>query len=383
MIITFVSNFLNHHQLVLCNALKELCDEFYFVSTSRIPKERLAFGYKEFDYEYDFVVRTYDGSAEKGKVREILEKSDAVIFGACPDSFIEYRMKLNKLSFLFSERFFKKGLWRRFYPPTREKVEKRILRFKDKNIYVLCASAFLANELSLLDFPAEKCYKWGYFPQTDSFDVYPERHNNKLKILWAGRMIDWKCADTALKACSSLKKSGVDFQLEFIGDGECSESLKSLSRKLNLSDQVSFSGSKPSEEVREAMADADIFLFTSNFREGWGAVLNEAMSCGCAVLASSAAGSVPFLIKDGENGLIYKYGSQSDFNKKLRILAEDKEKRELLGKNAIDTIKNVYSADVAAKRLVEFIESDGKAPCGISEGPMSEAEIIKNNWYRK
>ena len=130
------------------------------------------------------------------------------------------------------------------------------------------------------------------------------------------------------------------------------------------------------------MCECDIFLFTSSFSEGWGAVLNEGMSCGCAVLASSAIGSVPFLIEDGKNGVIYKYGSQRDFDRKLRLLAEDKEKREALGRNAIYTMNNVYSVDVAAERLVEFIRNNGKEMPEYSEGPMSKAEIIKNKWYK-
>ncbi len=379
MIITLVSSYLNHHQLLFCNALRERCDEFYYISTGRISRARLRLGYKELDYEYDFVTRTYDGSATKEQVYDILAKSDAVIFGSCPNSFIEYRIKLDKLSFLFSERFFKKGVWRRFYPPTKEKVMSRIVRFKDRNIYVLCASAFLAWDLSLLGYPADKCYKWGYFPMVDLLEEYPERKNERVRILWVGRMLRLKRADTALKACRALFKSGVDFKLYFIGDGECSEELKALSDRYGLGEKVSFLGSMPPEEVRKAMLESDIFLFTSDFREGWGAVLNEAMSCGCAVLASSAIGSVPFLIEDGKNGLIYKFGSQKDFDRKLKILASDKEKRRALGKNAIDTLKNLYSADVAAERLVEFIKGNGAE---YTEGPMSRAEIIKNKWYK-
>ena len=49
------------------------------------------------------------------------------------------------------------------------------------------------------------------------------------------------------------------------------------------------------------MEKSEIFLFTSDKGEGWGAVLNESMNSACAVVASHAIGSVPFLLKDGEN----------------------------------------------------------------------------------
>ena len=375
-----VSNFLNHHQLTLCNAFKRNCDEFYFIATSPISGERLKLGYADMNRAYDFVVRTYDKSTSKERLRQILTECDAVIFGACSDKYIEFRIKQGKLSFLASERFFKKGVWRRFYPPVKKQVANRTVRFAGDNYYVLCASAFLSWDLSLMGFPAEKCFKWGYFPQVEHFEIYPERNNEKLRILWAGRMIDWKRADTALKACQSLKKSGVDFRLSFIGDGNCAAELKELSVRLGLEDNVVFLGSMPPEKVREEMLASDIFLFTSNFREGWGAVLNEAMSCGCAVLASSGAGSVPYLIDDNKNAVIYKYNSQKDFNNKLLMLANDKSLRRKLGECAVNTINNEYSAELAVERFLDFVRSNGKI--AFEKGPMSRAEIIKNNWYK-
>ena len=41
---------------------------------------------------------------------------------------------------------------------------------------------------------------------------------------------------------------------------------------------------KPAD-VRKEMERADIFLFTSDYKEGWGAVLNEAMNARCAIVA--------------------------------------------------------------------------------------------------
>ena len=47
---------------------------------------------------------------------------------------------------------------------------------------------------------------------------------------------------------------------------------------------------------------------TSNQEEGWGVVVNEAMNSGCVVIGSNLAGSVPYLIENGKNGLIYNCG---------------------------------------------------------------------------
>ena len=48
------------------------------------------------------------------------------------------------------------------------------------------------------------------------------------------------------------------------------------------------------------MEKSHIHLFTSNHLEGWGAVVNEAMNSGCAVVANREAGAVPYLIEHGK-----------------------------------------------------------------------------------
>lgn len=382
MVITVVSAFINHHQISLCEEIRKHCDEFYYIATSEIPRERLELGYEDLNLKYDYVVRPYDGSTDKKEIDEIILKSDVVIFGDCPNSYIELRMKENKLSFLYSERFFKKGAWRRFIPSVRKKIVERIVRFKDKNIYVLCASAFLSNDLKLLGFDTEKCFKWGYFPKVQNYDAVPERNNSPVRLLWAGRLIDAKHTDDAINAAGSLRDRGVDFTLDIIGKGEREANLRKLVKKLGLEAQVNFLGAMSPEGVAEYMEKADIYLMTSSFYEGWGAVVNEAMSTGCAMLVSSAVGSAKFLINDGENGLIYEYGNKRDLKEKLYRLATYKDLRKRLSKAAFETIKNEYNQAVATERLLQFVKSGCDKNVINESGPMSKAPETKNKWYK-
>lgn len=379
--IAFVSCYLNHHQLALCEELRKRCDDFCFVATSRISESRLSLGYEDMNEKYDFVVRAYEKGFTKEKLKEILLESDAVIFGACPDKYIDFRLKRDKLSFIFSERFLKKGLWRRFVPSVKKKIYERVVKHNERPVYVLCASAFLPLDLKLCSFDTSKCLKWGYFPEVSEREGYPERKNPVLRILWTGRLIELKKAQDAINAVNYLRKNNIDFKFDIIGEGDCEDKLRALVKRLDLEDKVNFLGSMPPEKVRENMASADILLMTSNFREGWGAVVNEAMSEGCAVLASSAVGSVPYLISDKENGLIYKYGSLKDMKSKLLCLAKDKSQREALGRKAFETIRKEYSAETAAERLCAFClnADEEKLP---KQGPMSRASVLKNNWYK-
>ena len=123
------------------------------------------------------------------------------------------------------------------------------------------------------------------------------------------------------------------------------------------------------------MEKSEIFLFTSDRHEGWGAVLNESMNSGCAVVASHAIGSVPFLVNDGENGFIYKDGDIDNLYKKVKLLLDDSCRRREMSKKAYFTIADEWNAENAATRfiyLLQDIKENGNSS-RFSHGPCSKS----------
>ena len=143
-------------------------------------------------------------------------------------------------------------------------------------------------------------------------------------------------------------------------------------------------GAMSPEAVRDHMDAADIFLFTSDFNEGWGAVLNESMNSACAVVASHAIGSVPFLLEDGKNGYIYRNGDMNSLYERVVQLMDHPELREQLGREAYRTLADMWNADVAAERFIELAKAlmDGKKADLFESGPCSKAKILRNWWYK-
>ncbi len=381
--LVFVSNMLNHHQVLLCNEYNHLFDSFLFVACGR----KDAIGYVRAQVaEY---VSYYSLPEEKARAEREIVEADVVIFGACPKKLIALRMQTDRLSFLYSERFFKKGTWRRFLPGTRKKVFDRIVRYKSKNIYILCASAYLSHDLKLLGFPVTKCYKWGYFPEVKKQDIQElfqhKKNNKKTSISWAGRLIGLKHPEYAVYAAERLRQGDYEFELTIIGEGIMESRLKQMVRDKGLGAFVHFTGSLTPKEVRDHMEASDIFLFTSDRHEGWGAVLNESMNSGCAVVASHSAGAVPFLIKDGENGLIYASGNLDEFVQKVILLMENNTLRERLGRNACESLSRHWNAQAAARRLrnlINILSVRGDVSGIYREGPCSLAEDLDDRWYR-
>lgn len=373
--ITFFSNFLNHHQLPFCQEMLKIKDvDFKFVATEPIEKERLALGYADMN-TYDFVVRSYDNEEEAFK---LANESDVLIIGSAPSKYIKKRLKSNKLTFRYSERIFKSG----FNLKTWLALIKNY-SISEKKAYLLCSSAYTAFDFNVAFCYKNRTYKWGYFPENINYDIKKilarKQRNKKIQLLWVGRFLDWKHPEKAIYVAKKLLDMNVDFSLTMIGIGNELPKIEQLVKEYKLSTRVNLVGSVNYKKVREYMEKANIFLFTSDYNEGWGAVLNEAMNSGCVVVASHAIGSVPFVIRDNYNGLIYRDDDISDLCNKVLFLVNDKKTQYELGRNAYITISKTWNAKIAVKNLLSLIKSiENNVECQIIDGPCSKAIPISN-----
>jgi glycosyltransferase involved in cell wall biosynthesis len=203
-----------------------------------------------------------------------------------------------------------------------------------------------------------------------------------MEIIWTARFLDWKHPELAVQLAYELKKKGYNFHLKMIGAGELVDATQKLIKKLDVFDCVSYLGSLPNTEVRRFMQKSNIFIFTSDRNEGWGVVLNEAMSCGCAVIAGNEIGSVPYLLEHKKNGLMFQSNNLKSLLEQTENLINDTAFRNQLTKNAYFTMVTDWSPNNAATRLILLAQSllEGKQ-LSFGKGPCSRAEstkIVKN-----
>jgi glycosyltransferase involved in cell wall biosynthesis len=386
--ITFISNYINHYQKPFCDELyKQLGDKFKFVQTQELDDERITMGWERIE-TYPYLIKSYSNTDGFNKTVDLINKSDVVIYGSAPFAFIKERLKNDKLTFIYTERFFKKGYKELLRPLKIISLLRDYSSYRNnKNSFLLCASAYTAyDNMRLFAYPNYK-FKWGYFPEIANYEfteILKQKNKDKIHLLWAGRLIDWKHPEHAVEVAKRLKEENFNFHLSFIGCGVTEDYLKNIVSKSNLNNEVSFLGQMKPNEVRDYMLKSNIFLFTSSFEEGWGVVLNEAMNSGCAVVASHSSGSVNFLLKDRVNGLIYKYGCIDDLFSRVKELFLNRDFSDKLGKNAMESIINEWNPFVASSRFLSLAKNllENNSIISYSTGPLSEAKIIKNNWYK-
>lgn len=376
MTLCFITNYLTHHQLPFCLEMeKKMGDGFVLIETQTLPQERRELGYRALGERYSFVIGAWESEEKKKAAMKIAAQSDVAIIGSAPDSFIKERMRSNKLTFRCAERIFKHG---RQDPLRWAKHTFKNLPYSNKKLYYLLNSAYAAKDFAMCGAKREKMYAWGYFPECIRYDIedlLSAKQSNSL--LWAGRIISWKHPEAAIYVAERLKAEGYQFYLTIVGTGESEDAIKEQVVQKKLEECVMFAGAVAPEQVRGYMENSEIFLFTSDQNEGWGAVVNEAMNSGCATVACSAAGAVPCLVTEGVNGLTFDAGDYEALYCQVKALMDSQTLKSQLGREAYHTVKEAWNASEAARRLLELVKALGDGGgTPFSEGVLSPAKYM-------
>lgn len=259
------------------------------------------------------------------------------------------------------------------------------MRWRNKNnVSILCASAFLPNDLALLRLYKDRCYKWGYFTKAQELDIkhiIENRRNDVVDILWCSRFIALKKPLLPIRMAKVLKDKGFSFRLSMIGGGPLEKKMQRLIKRLDVGDYVSLLGNMSNDQVLKQMRNSSIFLFTSGREEGWGAVLGEAMASGCATVAGNMIGAAPYLIVDGENGFLFSSPNINDLTEKVICLLDDVKLRQKMSESAYRRLRNIWSPSNACDRLLELCCKllQGDTP-DLDDGPCSNAELFKESF---
>lgn len=385
---TFISNYLNHHQLPFCLEMKKrLGDDFCFVATEPFNQERMQVGYVDMNSTYDFVICAYENDRQRRKAMDLCVHADVMMFGSCLEAFFYRRILENPrgLTLRYSERVYKETggklpLKNPFFYWSRL-VNTLVSR---PNYLLLAASGYAPYDYVRTGFCGERIYKWGYFPQssTNSLEkLLDKKRGQPLRLVWVGRFIDWKRPGDVLEVADRLRQTGALFVVHMIGDGPLREQVEQKIEVLHMERWVHCTGGLPNDIVRKEMEESHIHLFTSDYNEGWGSVLNESMASACVPVCSVAVGAAPFLIRHGENGFVYETGNIEQIFSLCQLLIKDANLLERLQRNAFKQIHERWNAAAAAENLLMLCrrrldeQSDGET----LEGPCAKAKYIRQS----
>lgn len=381
MTLTFYCNFLNHHQVLIADELYRLLGkDFRFVAT--LPRDE-----KELKGGADYSSRPYcilagESAEAHGEAMRLARESDTCVFGACSQKYAVERARQKNcgLSFEVGERWLKRGWVNIISPRLREWWWNYQRYYRNKPFYKLCSSAFAAEDDRKMFAYKDRHFKWGYFTKVEEDFVVevPNMGVSTLEItthiMWCSRFLRWKHPELPVRMALKLKEQGYNFMLDMHGSGEEEEATKQLAKTLGVEDVVKFHGALPNEEILEAMRQHEIFLFTSDRYEGWGAVANEAMANGCVLVASNAIGSTPYLIIEGKNGFSFKSEDVESLTDCVKRLLDNPQDMCRMQKEARNTMVTMWSPQKAAEVLLTLIDDlQNNRESSILNGPCSKA----------
>ncbi|MDD2970559.1 MAG: glycosyltransferase [Lachnospiraceae bacterium] len=380
MTITTLSNYINHHQIPLSNALyRELGVGYHFIQTEPMEEERVKMGWGAGLASCPYLVPYYE---QPEYARKLIMESDIVIFGGVDDeSYIEERLQAGKIVIRSSERLYKEGQWKAISPRGLMKKYHDHTRYRKKPVYLLCDGGYVASDFHIVRAYPDKMFTWGYFPKVENYDLeqlFVDKNHEIPEILWTGRFVDFKRPWEIPQLAARLKADGIRAHITFIGGGPDAEKVLSEITEQHLEDMITHLDFQPPQVIRDYMKRSNIYLFNSDYGEGWGAVANEAMNSACALVANQAAGATPTICMDEENALIYQNGDFEEFYQCVVRLIRDKELRQHLGRNAYQAMQTTWNADHAAACLLKQCQRmiQGHPITFEDYGPMSKAKII-------
>jgi glycosyltransferase involved in cell wall biosynthesis len=138
-----------------------------------------------------------------------------------------------------------------------------------------------------------------------------------------------------------------------VGDGYLKNDLTSRAEELKIEDHILLPGTL--KEIPKILSVFDIFVLPS-LTEGLPMALLEAMAAKKPVIASRV-GAIPKVIIDYETGILIKPGDVNELSNGIIDLLRDKDKANLIVKNAYNKIVQEFSSNRMAKQYINIYEN--------------------------
>ena len=172
-------------------------------------------------------------------------------------------------------------------------------------------------------------------------------------FLYVGRLVQGKGVFDLLEAYARLDPAiRASVGLVFVGDGVDASDLQARASQVTPG-MIHFAGFVHREDLPEFYAKADALIFPTH-SDTWGLVVNEAMSCGLPVIASSVAGCVADLVRDCWNGYVVISGDPSQLAAAMSRIAVNPRMRKEMAARSRERIKS-YSPAAWAEGMVRAV----------------------------
>ncbi len=190
-------------------------------------------------------------------------------------------------------------------------------------------------------------------PLKEEFVKRPLYSGKKEKnIVAVGRLEKQKNHKLLIDAYKNIENKIGDYKLIIYGEGSLRENLKKQIKDLNLNEKVILAGEV--SDIPAKIEKSSLFVLTSDF-EGMPNALMEAMAMGLPCIATDCpCGGPKYLIKNNENGILFKTNNKVELEEKILKVLFDTELSDKIGSNA-KNIRKVLDPKIINERWYQYI----------------------------
>jgi len=196
----------------------------------------------------------------------------------------------------------------------------------------------------------------------EAFAAPAERRGTGLRLLFVGRLREFKGLQFVIGAMADRVGRGKDVDLDVVGDGPYRAELERLATRYDLNEHIRFQGWLDPSQVPAHYARADALVLPS-YVEGSPNVVLEAMAAGLPVIASDAPG-IRELVRHEKTGLLTPVGDVEAIGRAIDRLLESPELRVSMGSAGKELAQNLSWSGIARRHLDLFARINDSGESG-------------------
>ncbi len=231
------------------------------------------------------------------------------------------------------------------------------------------------SKIDSIQYNSEDLYKWaliwGANPQTVKTKITAAVNNefikneievkvrpdiSVIKLIFIGRLHWKKGIDSLFRVMELLKKEGMDFSFDIIGDGPEMEKCRFMVRLLGLENNITLYGKLSQETIAELLDDADILLAPS-LQEGCSNVVLEAQARGLYCVVSESEG-MKEVVENGVTGKICERFADLELQQAIQDYQKiEYNERLIIAQYAVRRIKQDFNREKQIEEWSNYFQS--------------------------
>lgn len=205
----------------------------------------------------------------------------------------------------------------------------------------------------------------------EQFPLRPAPQAPVASILAVGRLVEFKGFHHLIRACGDLRRRGLTYKCEIVGEGPERQRLLDLIAEEKLEDCVTLTGVLTQEEIATRLSACQVFALASDIDSNGASdvlptVILEAMAAGRPVVSTRVAG-IPELVANEETGILVDRGDVQGFSRALFRLLADHELRMRFGMAGRKRLEACFKVERTSGELKQHFENLPMRPDSLVE----------------